>query len=46
MKWKIQLINSGSRFWVEVYAANYDAAKRTALAQNPTSTFVYGQISR
>ena len=37
MKWKVQLYVSGKVFYEEVYAANREDAKNTALARNPTA---------
>tara|TARA_Y100000768_G_C23807006_1_gene599977 strand:- start:62 stop:265 length:204 start_codon:yes stop_codon:yes gene_type:complete len=37
MKWKVQLYVSGKVFYEEVYAANREDAKNTALARNPSA---------
>ena len=40
MKWKVQLYVSGKVFYEDVYAANREDAKNTALARNPTAKFM------
>ena len=37
MKWKVQLYVSGKIFYEEVYSANREDAKNTALARNPSA---------
>jgi hypothetical protein len=37
MKCKVQLYVAGKVFYEEVEARNYDDAKKTALARNPTA---------
>ena len=36
MKWEVKLYQGGRTFTEEVYANDYQDAKRTALARNPT----------
>jgi hypothetical protein len=40
MRCKVQLYVAGKVFYEEVEARNYDDAKRTALARNPTAKVV------
>ncbi len=40
MKCKVQLYVAGKVFYEEVQASNYDDAKRTALARNPSAKVV------
>ncbi len=40
MKCEVKLYVAGTVFYEEVNARNYDDAKRTALARNPTATVV------
>ena len=40
MKHKVQLFVAGKVFDEIVYARNYDDAKKTALARNPTATVI------
>lgn len=40
MKCKVQLYVAGKIFYEEVQARNYDDAKRTALARNPSAKVV------
>jgi hypothetical protein len=45
MKWKVQCITAGNRFYVECYAGSYDEAKRVAKAQYPNTTIIGAQIA-
>ena len=40
MKVKVKLYVSGKTFDKIVYATDYDSAKKTALARNPTATVI------
>jgi|TARA_Y100001970_G_scaffold75064_1_gene95135 hypothetical protein len=40
MKCEVQLYVAGTLFKEEVYARNYDEARQTALARNPTARVV------
>ena len=40
MKGEVQLYVAGTLFKEEVYARNYDEARQTALARNPTARVV------
>ena len=40
MKVKVTLFVAGKVFDELVYAANYDDAKKTAIARNPTATII------
>lgn len=40
MKCRVQLFVSGKVFYEEVQARDYDDAKRTALARNPTAKII------
>ena len=40
MKCEVQLYVAGTLFREEVYARNYDEARQTALARNPTARVV------
>lgn len=40
MKCRVQLFVSGKVFYEEVQARDYDDAKRTALARNPTAKVI------
>ena len=42
MKCEVQLYVAGTLFKEEVYARNYDEARQTALARNPTARVVSG----
>ena len=45
MRYKVQLYVGGTLFYEEVIARDYEDARKTALARNPTATVVGVNVS-
>ena len=45
MRYKVQLYVGGTLFYEEVIARDYEDARKTAIARNPTATVVSVNIS-
>ena len=45
MRYKVQLYVGGTLFYEEVIARDYEDARKTALARNPTATVVSVSVS-